>query len=448
MGLEITRKKNGSLRSKWWYGRFTVGGKSACIKLGVKIEGRVPETLRKIGDMEFERSRIKAQLKLDELIKEARSHQCAEQHLERLYELKSGNQMTQVALEDLESFWLSLPAKKKRSATWEKNQCATLKTFRQHIQAHYPSVRYLSQTTSRMALSWLRTLEDKGYAPSTYNDKMHLVKRFYTKAGPDIGVMKNPFANVPSKDCETIHHQPFSQKELNALLKHSTGAIHSIILVGMCTGMRLGDCCQMKWTEVDLAEGFLMVKTSKTGEFAEIPLFPVLRDEIQRQKQAGEYVFPEAAALYQNRNFGISWRLRQVFKDAGIETKQKCEDRIQDATIKGFHSLRTTWITMALSAGVPMELVRRVTGHSTVEIVLKHYFRPGREAFRAALANGLPKLLTGGEEECFDLPREVLELGKEVELLSPEEVVKKFKALVEKVADMTDAEKEAVVLAA
>ena len=110
---------------------------------------------------------------------------------------------------------------------------------------------------------------------------------------------------------------------------------------------------------------------------------------IESQRRVSKYVFPEAAALYQKHNCGISWRIRQVFKAAGIETKLECRDRVQDATLKGFHSLRTTWITMALSAGVPMELVRRVTGHSTVEVVLKHYFRPGREAFRNALETAM-----------------------------------------------------------
>ena len=70
---------------------------------------------------------------------------------------------------------------------------------------------------------------------------------------------------------------------------------------------------------------------------------------------------------------------------------------MQKASVKDFHSLRTTWITMALTAGVPMELVRRVTGHSTVDVVLKHYFRPGREAFKLALETAMPKMLTAGE---------------------------------------------------
>jgi hypothetical protein len=56
-------------------------------------------------------------------------------------------------------------------------------------------------------------------------------------------------------------------------------------------------------------------------------------------------------------------------------------------------------VTLALTAGVPLELVQKVTGHKTTDIVLKHYFQPGREAFRSALNAAMPKLLMSGSEQ-------------------------------------------------
>lgn len=100
--------------------------------------------------------------------------------------------------------------------------------------------------------------------------------------------------------------------------------------------MRQGDGCLLKWDQVDFAAGFITVKTSKTGELAEIPLFPILREEIENQSRKSEYVSPEIAAMYQRKNFGLSWRVKQVLKAARIETKQVCSDRIQDTTITGF----------------------------------------------------------------------------------------------------------------
>jgi len=65
------------------------------------------------------------------------------------------------------------------------------------------------------------------------------------------------------------------------------------------------------------------------------------------------------------------------------------------ASILGWHSLRGTWATLALSAGVPVETVRLVTGHSTANTVLKFYFNPQREHLRAVLGDKLPDVLTG-----------------------------------------------------
>jgi hypothetical protein len=98
------------------------------------------------------------------------------------------------------------------------------------------------------------------------------------------------------------------------------------------------------------------------------------------------------------------------------------------ASVKDFHSLRTTWITMALTAGVPMELVRRVTGHSTVNIVLKHYFRPGREDFRNALESALPKSMTGSTEKKKSPAERLQELVEKADELEKDKLVEEMAA--------------------
>jgi len=68
-----------------------------------------------------------------------------------------------------------------------------------------------------------------------------------------------------------------------------------------------------------------------------------------------------------------------------------------------------------------MEVARLVTGHKTVEVVLKHYFKPGREHLRAVLGDKLPDVLTGGERSS-----KVLECGSsEVGEMSVEELAKR-----------------------
>lgn len=78
-------------------------------------------------------------------------------------------------------------------------------------------------------------------------------------------------------------------------------------------------------------------------------------------------------------------------KGATLQTER--ENGQRKASVWDFHSFRVTWMTLALAAGVPLELVQRVTGHQTVEVVVKHYFRPGREDFRAAIMKAMPRML-------------------------------------------------------
>jgi len=87
--------------------------------------------------------------------------------------------------------------------------------------------------------------------------------------------------------------------------------------------------------------------------------------------------------------------VKKAVRDATQETRAHGQ---RAASVRDWHALRATFVTLALSAGVPVELVRRVTGHTTVEIVLKHYFRPDRENFKAAFKDAMPQELTGGKK--------------------------------------------------
>ena len=72
--------------------------------------------------------------------------------------------------------------------------------------------------------------------------------------------------------------------------------------------------------------------------------------------------------------------------------------RAKRGSLVGWHGFRVTFCTMALANGVPIELVQRITGHRTAEIVLKHYFRPNRKQLRDAIGERMPSALLGERE--------------------------------------------------
>ena len=87
-------------------------------------------------------------------------------------------------------------------------------------------------------------------------------------------------------------------------------------------------------------------------------------------------------------------------------TRQKREGTcmLRSASVLGWHSLRATFATLALSANVPIETVKLITGHSVVSTLQKFYFNPTAEHLRAVLGDKLPDVLTGGKEVAKQLP--------------------------------------------
>jgi hypothetical protein len=125
-------------------------------------------------------------------------------------------------------------------------------------------------------------------------------------------------------------------------------------------------------------------------------------------------------------NKGVS--LKDSMKDAGLYQERK--HGLRRASVRDFHSFRVTWVTLALTAGVPLELVQKVTGHKTTDIVLKHYFQPGREAFRSALNAAMPKLLMSGSEPVA-APM-AIGPAKKAESVKSEKQDKKIRAILER----------------
>ena len=579
MPLELRKQRDGRARDAW-YARYEIGGKRFVICLGVKVQGLPPDSLslREKGDTAFECSRVAAQAKLNQIVEEARSKRGATHLVERLYEMKTGEKVRSVKLADVPKEWVGLPRRHKASDHYMGQSKVILGRFVSFMRAQYPKCVELTEVTRSMGRAFMEAEAGRGIAARTWNGMLMLLRSACRELLPE-GAL-NPFAGLITKAGETVFRKPFTPEEMRTILEvaREDDFIRPLIVTGMCTALRRGDCCLLKWQDVDLARRFITVKTAKTGQRVSIPIFPLLYDELQgiaegraesrkqkverdtsprpsplggegvlgagtvgdggradgdtsprpspqngegvlragtvgdggtRDRQVGGlpyseggYVFPKQAAMYLKNAGGITWRVKRVLRMAlGGKTEsgeQKAEMKLAEvpveearrrgvefivgavepgrkhrmltvfeaymagksasaaaawaglskgaglaylneiegavgcrivrgraggcslsaalrsdgsllrvmrpggvrkASVRDFHSFRVTWVTLALTAGVPLELVQKVTGHKTTDIVLKHYFQPGREDFRQALQSVMPKLLTVGSEK-------------------------------------------------
>lgn len=449
MPLELRIETNGTVRP-FWYGRFKINGKRQCLNLGVKVNGTPPSSLslRDEGDMAFERSRTAAQSKLESVTEEARTKRDSVRLVERLYEIKTGEAIRSVLLVNLSEEWTKIERKREPDPRYAAQCQSTLKRFAVFVNQENKKAEEIAHVTRSMARSFMAAESNRGVTAKTWNDILKLLRATFKYLLPAGAI--NPFSDLPTRETETIFRKPYSPEELAAIVDaaRTDEFIRPILVTGICTAMRRGDCCLLKWNDVNLQRRFITVKTAKTGQTVNIPIFPMLFDELQiaaKNKKANDsFVFPEQAQMYQKNPDGITWRVQKVLatagfrddelevaneKGAGLELDtpktpsnkngKKSVSRgeihvarkkgLRRASVRDFHSFRVTWVTLALTAGVPLELVQKVTGHKTTDIVLKHYFQPGQEAFRQALQSAMPKLLTNGQKSPKDELLEILE---------------------------------------
>ena len=392
--------------SKWWYGRYEVAGKRYCVNLGVKIAGTPPASLKDMGDSAFERSRGMAKAKLDQIIADAQRPMRAEVLVQQLHSIKFGSKISSYPVDKLVTAWQSMP---KRRETLHPRYIAaveaTIRDFVKYIADKHPDLKEAAQVSRIIAREYMQTADINGLAAKSWNDVLKRLKAVFRFLQVEHGVLQNPFDGIQAREENHVHRQPFTEEEINRLLEaaEKDDFCRPLIVCGLSTAMRRGDCCLLKWSDVTLdgPHPAITVKTGKTGETVTIPIYERLRIELDRMYPVTfdkcEYVWPAQAKMQMENQQGVTYRLRQVFENAGfkdgdIHAKRKHGTRA--ASIRDFHSLRTTWITQALTRGIPIETVKLISGHRTTEVVTEHYFRPDQAQVRATLAP-MPKMLTG-----------------------------------------------------
>jgi len=175
-----------------------------------------------------------------------------------------------------------------------------------------------------------------------------------------------------------------------ALLDAADGEVKLLFALGYFTGLRLGDCCTLKWSEVDLEGGVINRLPRKTGGRAKdkllamvkVGISPFLANMLEFAKGDSEYVLPELAGMYLgNRETLITTRIRAVFQRAGIEMHDRRNASGRAVVKFGFHSLRYSYISHNAEAGTPMGVIQRNAGHSN-RMMTEHYLKISDEAAR------------------------------------------------------------------
>lgn len=284
--------------SRWWYARIMVNGKLRRFNLDIEIEGERPPSLTDVANWQnaaFQRSYGRAREAHDTLLKRELSQKHIEELAQRVIEAKTGTRLDFVKVEAVPEAWAALPRKRPPCPQYVETAKVKLRRFVDFMREHCPEAEDLATVRADHIRAFMDAEAQRGISPRTWNITLKLLKTVFRRLEPNADAFRAFLKDTSERDEDTVHRAPFKEDEIEAVLAAARGDedLRGPIVTALCTAMRRGDCALLKWSSVDLAAGFIEVRTSKTGMTAEIPILPALREELNHlPKGRSDYVFP------------------------------------------------------------------------------------------------------------------------------------------------------------
>lgn len=273
--------------------------------------------------------------------------------------------------------------------TTASNYRSYYERFSKWMREQYPEVLLLSEVSTEIAAAFMESVGATG-ASGTHNKYLMFLKCLYDvvlKAGKVV-MERNPFSDVDRMDAHYHSKRPLTVEQIARLIDTATGEMRLLIALGYFTGLRLGDCCTLKWGEVDLYRGVIERIPRKTASRAKDPAQAVVKvgiapylmgllTEIPAGERVG-YVLPATAEAYEKKI--ITHAIMRHFASTGIETSHPGPHG-RAVVDYGFHSLRYSYISHNAERGTPQAIIQRNAGHASPAMT-EHYTRISDKAAR------------------------------------------------------------------
>ena len=238
------------------------------------------------------------------------------------------------------------------------------------IQGYETIFRSLLRWAAKSGVSSLEDLDDRAIRkwikewtcrPSTTRQRLTQIKKFFVFAVERGWVPRSPLTTVRPPRSDSAPTMPLTVREMWALLKACgrRPKERGLILLMRYSGLAIGDAVTLSREAVVGTE--LTLRRAKTGELVMVDLPHIVVRAIRSIRGPNPDYF-WWSGKGQRVTSAKRWRtrLREVAARAGVE---------------GFypHRLRDTFAVALLTAGVSIEDVSSLLGHSSIQTTERHY---------------------------------------------------------------------------
>jgi len=170
-----------------------------------------------------------------------------------------------------------------------------------------------------------------------------------------------------------------NESEATQLLKASSGAYYTAIMLALNTGMRFGELIGLSWNDVDFNSNILTIQMSfscnvlgstKSNKIRYVPMTKELSDHLYSLNPKTGFVLQNEKGEFIKSN------------TARVTLHNICEKaRLR---IIGWHTLRHTFASRLAEKGVTMIAIKELLGHSDIKTTMR-YAHLGQHTLRQAI---------------------------------------------------------------
>ncbi len=246
---------------------------------------------------------------------------------------------------------------------------------------------YVDELSTPELRAWIVGLS-KTLAPKSVRNCVGLLSAVLNQAAADGIIATSPLAPIklrtvlPRKSKASNHDvDPFNDEEIRAILSAcNADEVRALFQFAFATGLRTGELIALKWRHVDMKARMMTVqdnivtgewgpveKGTKTETVREVPLLPAALDALKVMKPISAKRCP-GGYVFVNPNIGRRWSSARVILSHWTKTLERAEIRYRNQ-----YQTRHTFASRLLMNGEPELLVAKLLGHTTVEMVRRHY---------------------------------------------------------------------------
>ncbi|HOK56911.1 MAG TPA: tyrosine-type recombinase/integrase [bacterium] len=236
--------------------------------------------------------------------------------------------------------------------SWKRDQLSI-----SHIEKFLGN-KYIYEIKEKDIEEYKKTRLETGIKHSTLNRELACLKTILNKAKEWGYIDKIPKIKLFKENNQRVRYLTDDEEE--KLLKIAPEPLKSIIIVGLNTGMRQGEILNLRWKDIDLKEGIIIIGDSKSKEKRIIPMNETLKNIFINLLTIGgkEYIFENRNGERYSGSYITHW-FERIVKQASIKDFR-------------FHDLRHTFASRLVMKGVSVKVVQELLGHKDYRMSLRY----------------------------------------------------------------------------